>query len=148
MKKYLNYEMSAYLVAGVLTTLVNIAVFWGLKNIIHIDILAANALAWIVSVVFAYYVNNRYVFLQNKCGIKEESVKILKFIGARLFSFAVDEAGIWLLVGELGINDLFSKVVMNIIVIIINYIFSKLFIFNTGAYNQKNSNENGMSYKE
>lgn len=129
--KFMNREVIAYLIAGVLTTLVNIIVYYLLRRLIDMDVLWANGIAWFLSVLFAFVVNDRFVFIQEKQKPAQELAKMTKFFAARLFSFALDEGGMWLLVKRLLVHDLIAKIIMNVIVIIINYIFSKLFIFRT-----------------
>lgn len=138
-KKLLNREVAAYLVAGVLTTLVNIIVYHISCNILGIENLIANGIAWIVSVLFAFVVNDKYVFIQEKVTAKQEFIKIIKFFLARLFSFFIDEFGMLVLVNILLLNNMLSKVGMNVIVIILNYIFSKLFIFQVKKENDTSS---------
>lgn len=128
--KFVNKEMIRYLITGVLTTLVNIIVYylfnkeWGMEN------LSANAIAWIISVLFAFVTNNLFVFVSEKGSPKEEVEKLVKFFLARIFSFGIDEAGMFLFINILSFNNLLIKVLMNGIVIVINYILSKWFIFN------------------
>jgi putative flippase GtrA len=130
-KKFLNREVIAYLIAGVLTTLVNIVVYHITCNILGIESLIANGIAWVLSVLFAYVVNDKFVFIQDKLTPKEEIQKMFKFFLARLFSFFVDEGGMFLLVDVLAVNNMLSKIAMNVIVVIMNYALSKLFIFQT-----------------
>ena len=122
-----NKEIIKYLVFGTLTTLVNILCFYILDKI-NIDIYINNTISWIVSVIFAFITNKLYVFESKSLDIKIIFKEGTSFLGARIFSYFVDMGTIYLLFDGLRINKLISKVVSNIIVIIINYIFSK-FIF-------------------
>lgn len=132
-RKLWSREVVAYVIAGVLTTAINIVVFQFLRSVFHMDTLWANGIAWVVSVLFAFVVNDRYVFIQEKMGLFKEMEKMGRFFLARLFSFFVDQAGMWLLVDYLGVHDMASKIGMNVIVIIMNYILSKLFIFHAAS---------------
>ena len=122
-----NKELIKYLIFGVLTTLVNILCFFILDKF-NIDIYINNTISWIVSVIFAFITNKLYVFESKSLDIKIIFKEGTSFLGARIFSYFVDMGTIYLLFDGLRINKLISKVVSNIIVIIINYIFSK-FIF-------------------
>ena len=122
-----NKEIIKYLIFGILTTLVNILCFYILDKL-NIDIYINNTISWIVSVIFAFITNKLYVFESKSLDIKTIFKEGTSFLGARIFSYFVDMGTIYLLFDGLKINKLISKVVSNIIVIIINYIFSK-FIF-------------------
>lgn len=122
-----NKEIIKYLIFGILTTLVNILCFYILDKL-NIDIYINNTISWIVSVIFAFITNKLYVFESKSLDIKTIFKEGTSFLGARIFSYFVDMGTIYLLFDGLRINKLISKIVSNIIVIIINYIFSK-FIF-------------------
>lgn len=128
-KKFFTREVLLYIIMGILTTAVNFIFYFLLCNIIGIQNLISNAIAWIVSVLFAYITNNRYVFLSYTGERKKELTKIIKFFGARLFSFLIEEAGMFIFIDILSMNNLVIKVFMNVIVIVLNYVFSKLYIF-------------------
>ena len=124
LKKY--REILLYLVFGVLTTVINIISFFLLSDILKINWMISNVAAWIISVLFAYFTNKKYVFeSKNKNVIKE----FTSFIVCRVLSLGIDMAVMKLLIDVLSINKLFSKIVSNVIVIIANYIFSKFLIF-------------------
>lgn len=125
-KKY--KEIIMYLIFGVLTTLVNIVSFY-IMDKCNINLYVNNTIAWILSVLFAYITNKLFVFesksLEPKVVIKEG----LSFFGFRLISYFMDMFCIFIMVDIFSINKMISKIVGNVIVIIANYIFSKLFIF-------------------
>lgn len=128
-QKLFTREIILYLVAGVLTTIVNIISYHIFCNIIGIESLISNGIAWVLSVLFAYVANDRFVFVQEKMTKQQEFKKFIKFITARLFSFGVDEAGMFLFVEIVFVHNIIAKIIMNVIVVILNYIFSKVFIF-------------------
>ena len=129
-------EVINYLVFGGLTTVVNIVSFY-IMDIMGINTYVNNTIAWVLSVIFAYVTNKLFVFESKTSNRKELTKEIGSFFAARLFSYAVDMIGMYLFVSILFINKMISKVVMNIIVIILNYIFSKLFIFNQDKNTKK-----------
>jgi len=128
-KKVVNRETITYGIAGVLTTIINFVSFHVLCNILAIPDLTSNAIAWVVAVIFAYLVNNKIVFLSGKVSAKEEVAKVAKFFGARVLSFVIEELGMLLFVVLLGFQNLLVKAALAVIVIIMNYFFSKLYIF-------------------
>ena len=128
-KLCINRETITYVVAGVGTTVVNFVSYHLFCNILGVPNLVANAIAWVIAVAFAYVVNARWVFLEEKEEAAKESVKIVKFFGARIATFGVEEFGMFVLVDLMHGNNLLMKAVVAVLVIILNYIFSKLFVF-------------------
>ncbi len=127
--KIVNRETIAYIIAGVLTTVVNFISYeslyrLGLKN------LTANAIAWVIAVTFAYFVNKKQVFLSKSKSLADEARKMSKFFGARLITLGVEQAGMYLFIDVLGFHRLIVKAVIAVVVIVLNYLFSKIFIFN------------------
>lgn len=129
-KKFLNREMIVYGIAGVMTTAVNMVTYYLLCYGAVINHLIANIIAWIIAVTFAYYVNAGWVFRDKRSSIKDESVKMMKFFLARLFSLGVEEGGLLLFVSLLHFNNMTVKAGLAVVVIILNYICSKFYVFN------------------
>lgn len=136
--KLCNRETVSYLFFGVLTTVVNYGVF---ALILHFfgaeSTLIANGAAFVAAVAFAYVTNKLFVF-ESKSWAKEVLARELpSFVGARLFSFAFEELGllvcIWLQVERyslFGLNGiLIAKIILSFVVVVLNYFFSKCFIF-------------------
>lgn len=119
-----SYEVLSYLFFGGCTTLINIISFW-LLRLIKMGVYTSNIIAWIVSVLFAFITNKLFVFESKGNAFKEG----ISFFGFRLLSLIFDMGIMYLFIDILNLNDLLSKVITNIFVIIINYIFSKVFIF-------------------
>ena len=129
-KQYNKYkEIINYLVFGVLTTVVNFVVYIGLTKGINVDEVLANIIAWIVSVIFAYITNKIYVFESETKYIKEIIKEFISFVACRLFSGILDIGFFYLFVTILKVNDILAKVVVSVLVVILNYVFSKIFIF-------------------
>lgn len=128
--KLVNRETITYGIAGVLTTVVNFVSYHFFCNVLGIENLIANGIAWVIAVIFAYVVNDLWVFQSKTFGLRNEIEKITKFFGARIFSFVIEEAGMYVFVDILKFNNLIVKAGLAVIIIILNYIFSKLFIFN------------------
>lgn len=119
-----------YLFFGALTTFVNIISYTIIAKLMHIDYLVSNVIAWILSVLFAYVTNKKYVF-ESKTTTKKELLKEMSsFFVARILSLLLDMVVMYIGISLLHINDIVIKVLSNVLVIIANYFMSKLFIFN------------------
>ena len=129
LKKLLNRETVAYLIFGVLTTLVNVAAFALLCDVCRIPELISNVIAWAISVAFAYVTNRGIVFRSNARGLGPLLREIGLFVGARVLSLGLDEAGMAICLYVLHWHKMVAKIFMNILVVIFNYIASKLLIF-------------------
>lgn len=130
--KKLNYrEIIAYLIVGVLTTIVSLGTYY-LVTITFlnpnkpVELQIANVISWIFAVAFAYITNRKYVFeSKEKNKVKEGT----KFILSRLTTLGLDMLTMFIMVSILNINDRISKLVSQVIVIIGNYVISKFFVF-------------------
>ena len=130
MDLYDNYqEMVNYVFFGGLTTLVNIIVFFLLDTGLGCPYLIANAIAIVVSILFAYVTNKIWVFQSKTENFQETFYEFTKFIGFRLLSGLADMAAMWVLVDLLIIDSSISKLLTQFIVVVLNYVFSKFFIF-------------------
>lgn len=129
MKKVINRETIAYGIAGVLTTVVNFVSYEGLYDL-GVPNLTANAIAWVIAVVFAYIVNKKNVFRSRSHTVKDEATKVTKFFGARIITLLIEQTGMYLFTERIPFNRLLVKASLAVIVILLNYVFSKLYIFN------------------
>lgn len=132
-KKY--EEIINYLIVGVLTTVVSIGVKWGLlftilnpKNAVQLQ--ASVIISWIAAVTFAYFTNRIFVFKSKSKNILKE---IISFFGARLLTLGMEMFIMWFFVTLLKLNSdtwvVIWTIVVQVLVTIFNYIFSKLFVF-------------------
>jgi|SRR5690625_1875697 len=127
---YFRYrEVIDYIFFGGLTTLVNIVVFFILDSGLHWPYLIANAVAIIVSILFAYITNKLFVFKSTAKSFQENFIEFLKFIGFRLLSGLADMLTMWVLVDLIAMDTSISKLLTQFIVVVLNYVFSKFFIF-------------------
>lgn len=122
----LKKELILYVVFGVLTTVVNIIAYVVFAKFLNVDYIMSNIIAWFLSVLFAYITNRIWVFESKSDNILRE---ISLFFGGRLFSGVVDTSLLYLMVDILLIGDFVSKVVTQIIVVVLNYVISKLVVF-------------------
>ncbi len=126
MKKDNLKEIILYIVFGALTTLINIVTYNILYYVGHISNVYSNITAWILSVAFSYLTNRAWVFEKSdKSPIKEAT----EFVSSRLFTGLLDLAVMFLFVDILKWEAGIIKVASNVLVIVLNYILSKLWIF-------------------
>lgn len=114
-------ETLAYLIFGVLTVAVNILSYELLSLLF--GMLAANTLAFFIAVFFAYWTNSTFVFR-----VQHTWKNFLQFMGMRIGTLLIDNGGMYLLI-HLAVNDFFAKCIVNVIIIVINYVASKWIIF-------------------
>ncbi|MDD7638468.1 MAG: GtrA family protein, partial [Clostridiales bacterium] len=122
-------ELISYGIFGVLTTVINIAVYTVCYNLLGISNVVSNVIAWILSVLFAYVTNKIWVFESKSTEWKVLIYEMGSFFGCRLATGLLDLAIMYVTVDKLALNSTLMKCVSNVIVIIANYIFSKLVIF-------------------
>ncbi|WP_019228187.1 GtrA family protein [Sedimentibacter sp. B4] len=124
MNNKMSRELISYLVAGILTTLVNFLIYYVLI-FFGIEYKAANTTAFLISVIFAFFINKKYVFLSNKESTKE----FMKFFSGRIFTYALDIGTMMVLVELLGASLYSAKIWANAVVMVSNYLLSKFWIF-------------------
>ena len=122
----LTKELIAYIIFGVLTTAVNIITYFLFVDVFAVNYLISNIVAWFVSVLFAYITNRIWVFESKDDNIIKE---IVLFYGGRVFSGAVDTGLMYLFIDILSTGNVFAKIVVQVIVIVLNYVFSKFIVF-------------------
>lgn len=129
-KIYERYrEFIDYAIFGVLTTIVNIVVFFLLDTVLNIPYLIANAIAIILSILFAFFTNKKYVFKSKPPTFKVAFREFYLFVGFRLVSGLFDMLSMWILVDLLVMGTNLAKIVTQFIVVALNYLFSKFFVF-------------------
>ena len=129
--RFYKNDVIRYIFFGGCTTLVNLVCFFVLRQC-SVELNIANVISIIVAIIFAYIVNSKYVF-QDKCEtLKDHIQPFCKFVSARLVTMVIEVGGVWLLVEKLGMNDMVGKFCTQFIVLALNYIFSKFFVFTTG----------------
>lgn len=130
-KKVCTKEVILYIVFGILTTLVSlvtyklcVVTFLNAENALQLQI--ANIIAWIVSVAFAYVTNRKFVFeSKNSNKLQEAS----KFVTSRIATLLMDMLIMFIGVTLLKFNDGIIKLVSQVVIIVANYVFSKIFVF-------------------
>ena len=122
-------EVLLYLIFGGLTTLVSMLSFWLAYNVLGIHELIANVVSWICAVTFAYLTNARWVFESQAVTGQERLREAVSFYTGRLATLGVEELLILVFATWLGFNGLLVKLVAQVVVVILNYVISKLFVF-------------------
>lgn len=125
-------ELIGYLIFGGLTTVVNIIVFYLFDSIFDVHYLVANAIAIVVSILFAFFTNKKYVFKSSTPTVQLWLKEFSLFVSFRLLSAVFDMGSMWLLVDGLNLNANVAKIITQFIVVVLNYAFSKFFIFKQG----------------
>lgn len=147
-------ELISYVFFGVLATIVSLVSFKVFNEILGANLyFLSNVISWLITVIFAYFTNKLWVF-ESKSWKADVVVKeLIEFFGARIFSLVVESAGLWLMIDIMHMGkiswDIFvfnldgnmiAKIIMQVVVVILNYVFSKLVIF---RHKNDDSGQNG-----
>lgn len=127
---YVRYKsVLLYLFFGVLATAVDLIVFFACGSVFSVNELIANVIAWCIAVIFAYFTNRVWVFQARTQNVKETFRQFFSFVGGRVFSLGVEEAILAVFVTWLGFSEFWVKLAAQVVVVILNYIISKLIVF-------------------
>lgn len=127
---YAKYkDLIPYAIFGVLTTIVNMVVYWLMAHPFGVEVIPSTVVAWVLAVLFAYITNRKWVFHSEADTTNAIVKEILSFFACRLATGFVDLACMFIFVDVLHMNDVIIKFVANVIVIVLNYVASKLIIF-------------------
>ena len=127
------WDIFIYLIFGVLTTVVNYLVYLPCYNWLHLSASVSNMIAWCVAVVFAYVTNKPFVFKSHDWSWKTVGPELAKFIGCRIGSGFVETAIILVAVDLLHFDGNIWKLITSVLVVILNYVGSKLLVFRKKA---------------
>ncbi len=126
-RKY--YDVLAYLFFGVLTTAVNYLVYLPCYNLLGLSASFSNVIAWVAAVAFAYLTNKPFVFKSHDWSWRTVGPELARFVGCRVGSGALETAFIFLTVDVLSLNGNIMKLITSVLVVILNYVGSKLLVF-------------------
>ena len=118
-KKFWNKEVITYGIFGVLTTVVNLIVFYIMANILNLEENFSNAIAIIVAILFAYFTNRKWVFNSKAVTLKEKLNEFGKFMIGRAFSMVVELVGFFVMFNILGIQEFISKIIISILFLLV-----------------------------
>ena len=126
--KGFKYELIAYIIFGILTTVVDWIVYYILSGL-GVNYIINSIISWTVAVLFAFITNKLFVFDSKR--LKNIFRELVLFVLSRISTLVINLAGMYVLISLLKLNEFISKAILSILVVILNYIFSKLFIFKT-----------------
>lgn len=124
-----HYDILAYLFFGVLTTAVNYIVYLPCYNLLCFSAAVSNVIAWVVAVAFAYLTNKPFVFKSHDWSAKTVVPELTKFVTCRIGSGVMETAIIFLTVDLLHWNGNVMKLITSVLVVVLNYVASKLVVF-------------------
>lgn len=128
-KQLLSVEILSYLFFGVLTTVVNIAVYFFFRNVVEVNYVIANSIAWILSVLFAFVTNKKWVFKSQTTSRGAYFKEAFLFVAYRALSYVLDMSAMFVMLSVLHSSDFSAKIVSQVFVIVANYAFSKWLVF-------------------
>lgn len=118
-----------FLVFGVLTTAVNYLVYFPLFYVAGFTAVLSNAVAWLASVLFAFFTNKSCVFASNDWSFQTVLHELAGFFGCRILTGAIETVALFAFVDVLQMNGLVCKLIVSVLVVIFNYIGSRIFVF-------------------
>jgi len=133
--KYKSLILYAFF--GGCTTLVNIIAYAGCTRLLKLGINISTIIAWVLAVTFAYLTNRTMVFGSEADSRKSIIKEVISFFSCRLLTGGLDLLIMYVFADVMGINDLVIKVISNVIVIVLNYVASKLIIFKHGGHDEE-----------
>ena len=128
LRRLLNPETISYLIFGILTTLVNFAVYYALRHF-EVNYVIAGVIAWIFAVSFAFFTNKHFVFKSHDYSPSILIPEALKFAAGRIVTLLIEQGLMIFTVEVLHFDDRIMKLLIAVLVIVLNYVFSKLIIF-------------------
>lgn len=123
------WDVVTYLFFGVLTTVVNYLVYLPVYNLLGISAAVSNAIAWVAAVAFAFLTNKPFVFKSHDWSAKTVLPELTKFVSCRVASGAIETVILLVTVDMLNWNGNIWKLVTSVLVVVWNYVASKLLVF-------------------
>ena len=132
-KLYKKYEeLVMYIIVGVCTMIVSLASYYILANPLGIYYQTANIISWVLAVAFAYVTNKKFVFKSRYSGLSGTAKEMASFVSSRIASLLAEVISMYFFVQICQIDDNIVKLMNQVLVTVLNYIFSKFFVFTTG----------------
>ena len=123
------HELFWYGIFGVITTIVNIVAFWLFSDVLGVHYMVSNVIAWVIAVAVAYVTNKLWVFESKSWARSVWIQECIGFVTARLATGLLDMGTMYVMISVIGVPKMWAKLVSNVIVIIGNYVLSKLLVF-------------------
>lgn len=124
-----NNDVLRYIFFGGCSTFVNLGCYYLLRLTTDMNMNVANTISVMIAILFAYFVNSRFVFRSAAQSFQERFGEFTKFVGARLSTMVIEVGGVWFLAEVVHLNDLLGKFIIQFIILVLNYIFSKFLVF-------------------
>ena len=124
-----HIDIVSYLFFGGLTTVVSFVIYFSLCRYVRFSAAWSNAIAWVAAVLFAFLTNKPFVFRSNNWSLSVVIPELGKFAGSRLVSGLLETVFLALTVDILDFQNLAMKIIASVIVVILNYVSSKLIVF-------------------
>lgn len=118
-----------YLIFGFLAFVLNYILYFIFADVVSMHYMAATGVSWVLTVVFAYWTNRTFVFKSQNKDKRSVAAEFASFIGARVATEVLELGLMYLMVDIMAINDKASKLVCQVLVILANYVLSKIWIF-------------------
>lgn len=131
-----------YIIVGGLTTVVNWVVYYFNYFVLGMSYKINNPIAWAAAVIFAYFPNKYLVFENREEG--RGLIQFVKFVGSRVTTLVIEQVLLWVLVEGEIVAEVYAKIVISVIVVILNYVFSKILVFGRSG---KQKPEEGLEQK-
>lgn len=128
-KDSIGAETVRYILAGIATTGVNLFVFFILEELVGLNLNTSNFIAIFMAILFAYIVNKQYVFRSETQTPQQWIQECVNFFGARIVTMFIEMVGVVLFIEGLHFSEMPSKIAIQFVILVLNYIFSKLFVF-------------------
>ena len=127
MKKY--EELIMYIIVGVCTMIVSLVSYFIMANTLQMYYQAANIISWVLAVAFAYVTNKKYVFKSPYTSVQATTKELVSFVSSRVASLLVEILSMFFFVQVSQIDDNIVKLMNQVLVTVLNYIFSKFWVF-------------------
>lgn len=142
-KLYKKYEeLVMYIIVGVCTMIVSLVSYYILANPLGIYYQTANIISWVLAVAFAYVTNKKFVFKSRYTGLSGTAKEMASFVSSRIASLLAEVISMYFFVQICQIDDNIVKLMNQVLVTVLNYIFSKFWVFRKNRREKDSENEN------
>ena len=129
LKRIYKNQGVRYVFFGGCTTMVNLVSYWFLRTVLAMDLTRANFIAVVLAILFAYLVNKLFVFESKQNSFLDLIREAGRFFGLRLVTMFIEVFGMVLMCSVWTVPDMYAKLVLQVVVLVLNFVFSKIFVF-------------------
>lgn len=141
LKKFLanekNLQIIRYIVVGGMTTFISFSSYWIMYKLLEMEPNLANVISIIIAIIFAYIANKLFVFRKKLSSFKLLIVEFFKFLSSRAVTMLLEIVGVYIALEVFNLNELLSKAIVSVIVVILNYILARFFVFDNRTKSSK-----------